>query len=56
MSRTRARSLLRYALIYLAVALVLVGTLAPVVWMFISSISQGADLLSMPPRWFPASS
>ena len=53
MNRTRGRSVLRYTLIYVAVALVLVGTLAPVVWMFISSISQGTDLLSMPPRWFP---
>jgi multiple sugar transport system permease protein len=40
-------------LIYMAVLLLLFFTLAPMAWMFISSITQGFELLSMPPNWIP---
>lgn len=38
---------------FAAVALVLFWTLAPLAWMFISSISPGQELLSSPPHWIP---
>jgi len=38
----------------LAVALVVLWTLAPFYWMLISSISERRDLLSFPPQWLPS--
>lgn len=43
----------RRPLIYLAVVVLLLETLAPLAWMFISSISEGQELLSSPPHWIP---
>ena len=40
-------------LMFLAVIFILVFILAPVAWLFISSISLSRDLLQMPPNWFP---
>ncbi|MCS6847783.1 MAG: carbohydrate ABC transporter permease [Anaerolineae bacterium] len=40
-------------LMYASAALVVLETIAPLAWMFISSISEGRELLSMPPRWLP---
>jgi multiple sugar transport system permease protein len=37
----------------LAILLLLFFILAPVAWLFISSISSQKDLLQMPPTWFP---
>jgi multiple sugar transport system permease protein len=53
MVHPRRQKIIRNTLIYLAAAVLLVETLAPVAWMFISSISEGKDLLSLPPRWIP---
>lgn len=39
--------------LYAGVLLIVVETLAPVVWMVISSISTQAELLSVPPHWIP---
>src|SRR5581483_2532909 len=39
--------------LYAAVIVLVVETLAPLVWMFISSISDGKELLSLPPHWLP---
>lgn len=39
---------------WLAVALVVLWTLAPFYWMLISSISERRDLLSFPPQWLPS--
>lgn len=39
---------------YLLIIIVVVWTLAPFVWLVISSISTRADLTSFPPRWFPS--
>lgn len=40
--------------LYLLVALIVVYVLAPYIWLIISSISTKADLLEVPPRFFPA--
>ena len=37
----------------LAILIMLIFVLAPVVWLFISSISSSKELLQMPPNWFP---
>lgn len=50
-----ARKYLRLALIYLACAVVLFWALAPIYWVFISSISTRAELYATPYKvWFPA--
>jgi multiple sugar transport system permease protein len=40
--------------IYIGVIIILVFTLAPIVWLFISSISPLSEMLSVPPRWIPS--
>lgn len=40
--------------LYAAVVLILLWTLAPFYWMFISSISNEKELLSVPTHWFPS--
>lgn len=37
----------------LAILIMLIFVLAPVAWLFISSISSSKELLQMPPNWFP---
>ena len=53
MKTRRFRKTIGRAFIYLAVLVLVVETLAPFVWMFISSISEGQELLNMPPHWIP---
>jgi multiple sugar transport system permease protein len=45
---------LKTVAIYFGVAVVLIFTLAPIIWLIISSISPLNDLLSVPPRWIPS--
>jgi len=52
LSTPRARGVLRHA-VYLPVALIAVWSLAPVVWLFICSVSPFTDLLTKPPILFP---
>lgn len=49
------RSLAHSILIYISVALVVIMTTAPPVWLFISSISTQNELLSVPVHWVPHS-
>ena len=39
-------------LLYTAVLLIVLWTLAPFYWMAVSSVSDQRDLLSFPPQWF----
>ncbi|MCL5677218.1 MAG: carbohydrate ABC transporter permease [Firmicutes bacterium] len=41
-------------LIYLAAVVVAVAVLAPFLWLVISSVASGADLLARPLRWLPS--
>jgi multiple sugar transport system permease protein len=51
---TRGRTYrLRRLLLYGAALLVVVETIAPVLWMVITSISEGKELLNLPPHWLP---
>lgn len=53
-TRPRARRLpLARVGLYLAVVLIVVETLAPFLWLIISSLSTQAELLSLPPHWLP---
>ncbi len=47
------RRLLPQLLTYLAVAVLVVVTLAPLLWLFIMSISSTTDLTSLPLHWLP---
>ncbi|NOZ27048.1 MAG: carbohydrate ABC transporter permease [Chloroflexi bacterium] len=49
----RQRKLLRGIILYFLVLLVVLYTLAPVVWLVISSITPLTDLLTIPLRWIP---
>ncbi|HHV62091.1 MAG TPA: carbohydrate ABC transporter permease [Firmicutes bacterium] len=42
-------------LLYSLVAVIIVSSIAPFVWMVISSISTDIELLSTPPHWIPSS-
>ena len=42
-------------LIYILVIIIFIFTIAPVVWLIISSISTKIELLSIPPHWIPRS-
>lgn len=48
------RRLVRRSLLYLAVLLIVVWTVAPFAWLVISSLSFKIDLLTVPLRWIPA--
>ena len=49
------RAYLRLALIYLACIVVLIWALAPIYWVFVSSISSRAELYATPYKvWFPS--
>lgn len=49
----KRRSLFNSFLIYLSAALVVFVTLAPPIWLIISSISTQNELLSVPVHWIP---
>ena len=49
----RERRLLSQLLTYLAVLVLVVVTLAPLVWLFIMSISSATDLTARPLHWLP---
>jgi multiple sugar transport system permease protein len=51
--KTQQERYIRSVLIYGAVVLFMIATLAPVVWLFISSISSNSDLTNLPLRWLP---
>lgn len=48
-----ASAMLRQAGLYALVVLIVLWTLAPVAWLFISSISNHSELLSTPVHWIP---
>jgi multiple sugar transport system permease protein len=50
----KTRQLWKSILLYAAVVLIAVWTLAPYVWLIISSISNKVELLSIPLRWLPS--
>jgi len=50
-SKNSPTSLVKKALIYLAVALILIATLTPLVWMVATSIKPEPDILVTPPRF-----
>ncbi|MCK5614252.1 carbohydrate ABC transporter permease [Candidatus Pacearchaeota archaeon] len=43
----------RYLVGYFITAIVIVCVLAPIMWMFLSSIQTERDLLTIPPQWIP---
>jgi multiple sugar transport system permease protein len=47
------RKLLRYTVIYVLVLLILVWTLGPFIWLFVTSISTPAKLNAIPIQWLP---
>ena len=49
----RQRTLIPQLLTYLAVLVLVVITLAPLVWLFIMSISSAPDLTALPLHWLP---
>ena len=49
----KPRRLVRRALLYAAVLLIVVWTVAPFLWLIISSLSYKIDLLTVPLRWIP---
>ncbi len=48
------RKTLQTAIIYSLSLILLLWSLSPIIWIFISSISSRADLYSVPPQWFPS--
>lgn len=53
-NHTNLRRLGRQALLYLAVLIIIFWTVAPYLWLIISSFSYRIDLLQVPLRWIPA--
>lgn len=51
--QARLGHVLNRTILYLLVIGILVFSLAPMVWTFISSISKPVELLSVPPHWIP---
>lgn len=49
-----SRKLIRYTIIYALVALILLWTLGPFIWLFVTSISTPAKLNAIPIQWLPA--
>lgn len=49
----KPRRLARRALLYAAVLLIVVWTVAPFLWLIVSSLSYKIDLLTVPLRWIP---
>ena len=52
--RIRRRDIIPTALTYLAVVVLVVTTLAPLIWLFIMSISSTPELTAVPLRWIPS--
>ena len=52
--RIRRRDIVPTALTYLAVVVLVVTTLAPLIWLFIMSISSTPELTAVPLRWIPS--
>jgi len=52
--RIRRRDILPTVLTYFAVVVLVVTTLAPLVWLFIMSISSTPELTAVPLRWIPS--
>jgi multiple sugar transport system permease protein len=48
-----SRKLIRYTIIYALVLLILVWTLGPFIWLFITSVSTPAKLNAIPIQWLP---
>ena len=54
MTALRSRHLIRRGLLYLAVLAIIIWTVAPYLWLIISSVSYRIDLLQVPLRWIPS--
>ena len=55
MNRNRnSKHVLQRGLLYLAVLAIVIWTIAPYLWLIISSFSYRIDLLQVPLRWFPS--
>ena len=54
MAPTRRKHYVRRALLYLAVLAIVIWTVAPYLWLIISSVSYRIDLLQVPLRWIPS--
>jgi len=52
-SSPKRRYLVRQVLLYLAVLLIIIWTIAPYLWLIISSLSYRIDLLQTPLHWIP---
>jgi len=52
-SSSKKRYLVRQVLLYMAVLLIIFWTIAPYVWLIISSLSYRIDLLQTPLHWIP---
>lgn len=53
MITSKPKRLIRRILLYLAVSIIIVWTVAPYVWLIISSVSYRIDLLQVPLHWIP---
>lgn len=53
MITSKPKRLIRRVLLYLAVLIIIVWTVAPYVWLIISSVSYRIDLLQVPLQWIP---
>jgi len=53
MTASRTQHIVRRSLLYLAVLIIIVWTVAPYVWLIISSVSYRIDLLQIPLQWIP---
>lgn len=55
MKRSRVlHKTLNKVLLLILVLFILIGIYAPIMWLLLSSISTRADLLAVPPHWFPS--
>ncbi len=53
MTSSSKKRLVRQVLLYMAVLLIIIWTIAPYLWLIISSLSYRIDLLQTPLRWIP---
>ncbi len=53
MITSKPKRLIRRVLLYLAVLIIIIWTVAPYVWLIISSVSYRIDLLQVPLQWIP---
>jgi multiple sugar transport system permease protein len=54
MITSKPKRLIRRILLYLAVLIIIIWTVAPYVWLIISSVSYRIDLLQVPLHWIPS--